>query len=172
VSRRGEEVVDKTFENHRLIFVFLLCPVVPFVRVPLVRTQQHAYFRVAGSGSDMNMLNHSSFFTDVLKGELHSERSQVQPRTLYHRWHVPSVAGVCEGNSPPMDSEEADACCMPRGYTEGCRFHIVATPSRSFFYQVLSVIMHECICRGLRRPTEGLRQQQPWALQGGLDKDS
>jgi hypothetical protein len=27
-------------------------------------------------------------------------------------------------------------------------------------------------CQGLRRPTEGLRQQQPWALQGGLDKDS
>jgi hypothetical protein len=30
----------------------------------------------------------------------------------------------------------------------------------------------EYMCQGLRRPTEGLRQQKPQVFQGGLGKDS
>lgn len=101
---------------------------------------------VARMNNDINMLNQSSLFTDILKGrstksKLHGQWTWVQPRVLSRQWCLPLLAGVCEDNFPPINFKESDVCCMQGGHMEDIEkafwilkvgFHILASLGHPF----------------------------------------
>ncbi|XP_071683717.1 uncharacterized protein [Lolium perenne] len=75
----------------------------------------HAFFGVAGSNNDLNVLNQSPLFTDVLRGVFTSAQSA-------HRKDVECAFGVLKA-----------------------RFNILAVPGRSYYRRTLGLIMRACV---------------------------
>jgi hypothetical protein len=69
-------------------------------------------------------------------------------------------------NKISRDVKGLSSRCLVLGQVDSVFEHLSCCSSRT------SCLSRRGVVSGPKRPTEGLRQQQPWALQGRLDKDS
>jgi hypothetical protein len=119
----------------------------------------HAFFGVAGSNNDINVLNQSPLFTDVLRGEAPIVNFTVNGHEykygyyladgIYPSWPV-FVKGVtlpqCEKHRLFTAAQSAwrkDVECA-FGVLKA-RFNILAVPGRSYSRRTLGLIMRTCV---------------------------
>jgi hypothetical protein len=115
----------------------------------------HAFFGVAGSNNDINVLNHSPLFTDVLRGEAPAVNFTVNGHEynrgyyladgIYPSWLV-FMKGItlpqCEKHQVFTNTQAAwrkDVECS-FGLLKS-RFNIIAVPGRSYLQRTLGLIM-------------------------------
>lgn len=99
-------------------------------------------FLIEESNNDVNVLNESSLFTDMLKEEAPNVNFTVNKHE-YNQWYYlvngisPLVTRVCEDYFSPINFEAMDVCCILEGAQSivkraigvlKARFNILASP--------------------------------------------
>nr|XP_051190910.1 uncharacterized protein LOC127304252 [Lolium perenne] len=117
----------------------------------------HAFFGVAGSNNDINVLNQSSLFTDVLRGEAPVVNFTVNGHEYHYGYYLAddiypswSVSGVTLPQSEKhrvftaaQSAHHKDVECV-FGVLK-VRFNILAVPGRSYSRRTLGLIMRACV---------------------------
>jgi hypothetical protein len=119
----------------------------------------HAFFGVAGSNNDINMLNQSPLFLEVIKGEAHRVQFFVNGRQyntgyyladgIYPEW----AAFVKSINSPQLPKHKVYAAEQEGARKDverdfgvlQARFNIVRRPARSWSTRIIGQFMKACV---------------------------
>jgi len=119
----------------------------------------HAFFGVAGSNNDINVLNQSPLFLEAIKGEAPRVQYSVNGRQyntgyyladgIYPEW----AAFVKSINSPQLDKHKVYAAEQEGARKDverafgvlQARFNIVRRPARSWSTRIIGLIMKACV---------------------------
>ena len=119
----------------------------------------HAFFGVAGSNNDINVLNQSPLFLEVIKGEAPRVQYSINGRQyntgyyladgIYPEW----AAFVKSINSPQLDKHKVYAAEQEGARKDverafgvlQARFNIVRRPARSWSTRIIGLIMKACV---------------------------
>jgi len=119
----------------------------------------HAFFGVAGSNNDINVLNQSPLFLEAIKGEAPWVQYSVNGRQyntgyyladgIYPEW----AAFVKSINSPQLDKHKVYAAEQEGARKDverafgvlQARFNIVRRPARSWSTRIIGLIMKACV---------------------------
>ena len=119
----------------------------------------HAYFGVAGSNNDINVLNQSTLFTDVLRGEAPVVNFTVNGHEYNRGYYLadgiyPSWPVFMKGVTLPQSEKHRLFTTAQSAWRKDVectfgvlksRFNIIAVPGRSYSQRTLGLIMRACV---------------------------
>ncbi|XP_051206266.1 protein ALP1-like [Lolium perenne] len=119
----------------------------------------HVFFGVAGSNNDINVLNQSPLFTDVLRGEALIVNFTVNGHEYNHGYYLadsiyPSWPVFMKGVTLPQSEKHRLFTAAQSAWRKDvecafgvlkARFNILAVPGRSYSRRTLGLIMCACV---------------------------
>ncbi|XP_051202538.2 uncharacterized protein [Lolium perenne] len=119
----------------------------------------HAFFGVAGSNNDINVLNQSPLFTDVLRGEAPVVNFTVNGHEYNYGYYLvddiyPSWPVFMKGVTLPQSEKQRVFTAAQLAWRKDvecafgvlkARFNILAVPGRSYSKRTLGLIMRACV---------------------------
>nr|XP_051217860.1 uncharacterized protein LOC127335276 [Lolium perenne] len=119
----------------------------------------HAFFGVAGSNNDLNILNQSPLFTDVLRGEAPVVNFTVNGHEYNYGYYLadgiyPSWPVFMKGVTLPQSEKQRVFTVAQSAWRKDvecafgelkARFNILAVPGRSYSRRTLGLIMRACV---------------------------
>lgn len=119
----------------------------------------HAFFGVAGSNNDINVLNQSPLFTDVLRGEAPVVNFTMNGHEYHYGYYLadgiyPSWPVFMKGVTLPQSEKHRVFTAAQSAWRKDvecafgvlkARFNILAVPGRSYSRRTLGLIMRACV---------------------------